>query len=174
MWEAIGNIITSGNGIAVLVLLLVVILLGVLLVKTGVLSVHTKAVSLGSSEKERRVLQEQIKFAHGYCQSIESKIVVMLDGRMPYHGFLCGKILENCYDEIIEWITFNHIENSGKYVKVKQKNMCNVLYTQLALINDPDMFETIAQFKTAEFKQRVYNWVEEIIQNLVEIRELYR
>lgn len=174
MWEAIGNIITSGNGIAALAMLLVVVVLGVLLAKAGVLSVHTKAVSLGSRESERRVLQEQIKFAHGYCQSIESKIVVMLDGKMPYDGFLCGKILEVCYDEIIEWITFNHIENSGRYVKVKQKNMCNVLYTQLALINDHSLFDTIAQFKTAEFKQRVYNWVEEIIQNLVEIRELYK
>ncbi len=93
---------------------------------------------------------------------------------MPFKGFLCKYILEICFDVIVEWITFNHIEEDERYVKVKQKDMCNILYTQLALVNDPSMFDIIIQFKTTEFKQRVFKWVEEIIQNLVEIRRLYK
>jgi hypothetical protein len=74
-----------------------------------------------------------------------------------------GRILEEIYDKTVNWIAANHIKNDEAYISCKQREILNYLYTKR--ISEP--------FKTPEFKERVKKWVEELIDQLADTRELY-
>ena len=50
------------------------------------------------------------------------------------------------------------------YVQDKQENIENLVYT---MVVDDD-------FKTPEFKRRMDNWVKELIEQLVQVKEIYQ
>ena len=58
---------------------------------------------------------------------------------------------------------FNHITVNQLYIQDKQDTILNLIYA--LPIND--------YFKTPEFKNRVENWVKELIERLVNIKTLY-
>lgn len=81
-----------------------------------------------------------------------------------YDRYLTKYILERVYDKVIEWIIFNHITTNQLYVQDKQENIENLVYT---MVVDDD-------FKTPEFKRRMDNWVKELIEQLVQVKEIYQ
>lgn len=163
MWEAISNILTSGNAFQTIVLLLILVFIIIIMIKTGMLRIKTSHVSIGMSEsdKERTIIREQADWTHIYLQGLEGKIRKMTTDK--YDGFQIKYILEICYDEIIKWITFNHIDDNEKYIQVKQDKICSLVYSH----NVAD------EFRTKEFNERMKCWVEEVIHKLIEIRKLY-
>ena len=92
--------------------------------------------------------------------SIEGKIV---SDETEYNEYFTKFILEKVYDKVIEWITFNHITVNQLYIQDKQDTILNLIYA-LPISDD---------FKTPEFKQRVCNWVKELIEQLVNVKKLY-
>ena len=163
MWEAISNILTSGNALQTIVLLLILVFIIIIMIKTGMLRIKTSHVSIGMSEsdKERAVIREQTDWTHIYLQGLEGKIRQMTTDK--YGGFQIKYIIEICFDEIIKWITFNHIEDNEKYIQVKQDKICSLVYSQ----------NVSSEFRTKEFNERIKRWVEEVIHKLIEIRKLY-
>ena len=164
MWESIKGILVSENGIiiACLILLLViaVLLLAILLIKCGFLKINTKHVKLGNKVSERELIRRQTERAHDFIMSIEGKLV---NSDTQYNEYFTKYILERVYDKVIEWIMFNHITVNQLYIQDKQDTILNLIYS-LPVHDD---------FKSTEFKNRVCNWVKELIEQLVNVKVLY-
>ena len=160
MWQAISDVLTSGNALQVLIFLAVVIALFILLVKSGIVAIKTKHLQIGKIEKEREIIRRQVETAHNFIMSIEGKINPDIT---KYNNFFIKYILERVYDKVIEWVIFNHISNSPMYIQDKQETICNLVYR----------FPIGDTFKTPEFKKRMQNWTAELIARLVQTREIY-
>ena len=161
----LANILTSDNLLRIVLSIIIITFLGVVLVKFRILKINTKHVMFGedsNSYLERTIVRNQIQNAHDFCMSLESKVSPMVETQL-YGGFFTKFILERVYDKVIEWITFNHIENSEAYIMCKQKEIRYLVYS----LNPRD------EFKTPEFQGRMDKWTSELIQQLVEIRKLY-
>ena len=164
MWESIKGILTSENGIIIMSLLLVIIVmilvLAIVLIKSGLLKINTKHVKLGNKVSERELIRRQTERAHDFIMSIEGKLV---DSNTEYDEYFTKYILERVYDKVIEWIMFNHITVNQLYIQDKQDTILNLIYS-LPVHED---------FKSTEFKNRVCNWVKELIEQLVNVKVLY-
>lgn len=160
MWEAISSVLTSANAREILFFLAVLCVAAIVLIKTGTISVRTKHVRIGKAEAEREVIRRQVEAAHDFIMSIKGKIKA---DNSQYNGYFTKYILERVYDKTIEWIMFNHITNSSLYVQDKQDTVCNLVYT----------FDVDEEYKTPEFKNRMCNWVAELIDRLIKTREIY-
>lgn len=164
MWESIKGILTSENGIIIMSLLLVIIVmilvLAIILIKSGLLKINTKHVKLGNKVSERELIRRQTERAHDFIMSIEGKLV---DSNTEYDEYFTKYILERVYDKVIEWIMFNHITVNQLYIQDKQDTILNLIYS-LPVHED---------FKSTEFKNRVCNWVKELIEQLVNVKVLY-
>ncbi len=166
MWTSIENILISKNALQTIVGVLVIVAIISLMIKTGMIRIKTKHVEVGvrrsASDTERAIIREQCDFTHIYLMGLISKIKKITPDLL-YDGYFTKYILEVAYDEFVKWITFNHIEDSEEYISTKQQKMCSLIYSMG--VRD--------EFKTPEFQQRMSNWVEEIIKELVRIRRVY-
>lgn len=158
-WEKIIDLLMSSNAVPVLFFFIVFILILAFLGKKGILSFDVKGIKLGSSETERTIIRQQSEWTKLYCDSMEP--------RLPHpEGYDIWKsryILECVYDEIMTWITYNHITTNESYVEIKQNKL-------VFLINS---LTTKDDFHTKEFNDLVKSETKFIIQKLVQIRELY-
>lgn len=164
MWEFLTNVLTSDRFWVVLIGIVIVSLLAIILSKLGILKIDTKHVRLGESDdslKERLIIKSQLEASHDFIFALENKLIDLTESKEP--SDFMGRILEEIYDKTVLWITANHIKNEEAYVSCKQREILNYLYTKR--ISEP--------FKTPEFKERVKRWVEELIDQLADIRELY-
>lgn len=161
MWETIKDVLTSGNAWFILIFLVVVILIGLILGRIGLIKVNTKHVQIGNEQTQRELVRRQVETAYTFVMSLEGKIIT--EGS-TYDRYLTKYILERVYDKVIEWIIFNHITTNQLYVQDKQDNIENLVYT---MVVDDD-------FKTPEFKRRMDNWVRELIEQLVQVKEIYQ
>ena len=157
MWETIKDVLTSGNAWFILIFLVVVIVMG----RIGLIKVNTKHVQIGNELTQRVLVRRQVETAYTFVMSLEGKIIT--EGS-TYDRYLTKYILERVYDKVIEWIIFNHITTNQLYVQDKQDNIENLVYT---MVVDDD-------FKTPEFKRRMDNWVRELIEQLVQVKEIYQ
>lgn len=159
MWDFIKAVSTSVYIIPVLIFTLIVLLTVILLVKKGLISVNTKAVRVGTSESERAIIRQQIEWVHLHCDSLEKS----LPHPHNYDIWRGKYILERMYDEIVDWITFNHICTSEGYISIKQER---IWATIQSLVRKEE-------FSSPEFKEFIYNDTEYIIRRLVHIRQVY-
>lgn len=159
MWDFIKAVSTSVYIIPVLIFTLIVLLTVILLIKKGLISVNTKAVRVGTSESERAIIRQQIEWVHLHCDSLEKS----LPHPQNYDIWRGKYILERMYDEIVDWITFNHICTSEGYISIKQER---IWATIQSLVRKEE-------FSTPEFKEFIYNDTEYIIRRLVHIRQVY-
>ena len=159
MWDFIKAVSTSVYIIPVLIFTLIVLLTVILLIKKGLISVNTKAVKVGTSESERAIIRQQIEWVHLHCDSLEKS----LPHPQNYDIWRGKYILERMYDEIVDWITFNHICTSEGYISIKQER---IWATIQSLVRKEE-------FSTPEFKEFIYKDTEYIIRRLVHIRQVY-
>lgn len=159
MWDFIKAVSTSVYIIPVLIFTLIVLLTVILLIKKGLISVNTKAVRVGTSESERAIIRQQIEWVHLHCDSLEKS----LPHPQNYDIWRGKYILERMYDEIVDWITFNHICTSEGYISIKQER---IWATIQSLVRKEE-------FSSPEFKEFIYNDTEYIIRRLVHIRQVY-
>ena len=162
MWEAIQNVLVSKNGLVIIALIAAIIWIAARLGKHGLLKIHTSHVSLGDDTRERIIIREQIDWTHTYLQGLIGKIQQVTPDLM-YDGYFTKYILEVAFDEIVKWITFNHITIDEAYIKMKQDKICSLVYAQ----------SVRPEFRTPEFQERMKRWVKEIIEHLVDIRKIY-
>ena len=159
MWDFIKAVSTSMYIIPVLIFTLIVLLIVILLIKKGLISVNTKAVKVGTSESERAIIRQQIEWVHLHCDSLEKS----LPHPQNYDIWRGKYILERMYDEIVDWITFNHICTSEGYISIKQERIWATIQS-LVRRNE---------FSSPEFKEFIYKDTEYIIRRLVHIRQVY-
>lgn len=157
--ENITKILTSSNALFILITLVVILIIIGLLAKKGLLAFNIKGIKLGQSELERTIIRQQSEWAKLYCDSMEP--------RLPHpEGYDIWKskyILECVYDEILTWITYNHITTNDSYIEIKQNKLI-FLITSLTVKKD---------YQTEEFNDIIRKETKFIISKLVQIRELY-
>ena len=165
--ESITNILTSPtfwSNVPSFLLLLVVL---AVLAKVFKVKIKTDHITIGGEDKkayyERSVVRNQVNQAKLFTMALENKIIAMLQEPPKSDGYYVKYILECVYDKIMEWIMYNHIENTEEYIESKQWEIQSLVYS----FNPPE------QFKTPEFKERMDKWTAEIIGRLVSIRKLY-
>ena len=159
MWESISSVLTSGNAVAVLLTLIVLIIILAILAKKGIFQFNGKGVTIGDNEDERAVIRQQTEWSQLFIQSMRQ--LPIFEGSDTYHTMY---ILEKAFDEVLNWIVFNHISDSENYISIKQEKVWNLIQT---LVSDK-------KFTTEEFKQVIYDNTETLIKRLVHIRKNYR
>lgn len=161
MWEAIEKILTDKNSWLLLCFVFVVIVIFIHEVRNGFFSFSSNSLRIGNGEKERNIIRQQVEWAHIYIMSLESKITPATN---QYNGYFTKFILERVYDEVVDWVTFNHLNLNSAYIEIKQEKICALVYS----------LHVKPEFQTKEFKQRMNNWTREIIEGLVRIRQIYK
>lgn len=153
--------INGSNGWIVALIIVLLIFSGVILIKNGILRVHTKKISVGkSSETERATIRHQIEWAHLACEAFEDKIPKDFEG---YDYYRSKYVLELVYDEIISWIMFNHIDTSDRYIGLKQ----NIVWKLVLSNTNSD------RIRSKKFQKEVFDSAKDLIENLVLIRQEY-
>lgn len=159
MWDAISKVLTSPNAWTTLLFLIVLLFVIVVMIKNGKFSINTRAVKIGGNETERTIIRQQTEWAHIYISSIETKI----SSEPGKNNYFLKYILERVFDEVVTWITYNHITTTSAYVEIKQDKISALVYSM----------GVGKEFQTPEFKARMNKWTKEIIERLVQIREVY-
>lgn len=120
---------------------------------------------------ERAIVREQTKAAHNYIRSLEQKCNDLIaewnkDKNEPleYGGWKTKCILEYVYDMVVDWITYNHLENSDAYLECKYYEIDSLIYQTCPL----------PPFRTSEFQERMHRWTKELILHLIKVRQLYK
>lgn len=166
--ETLATILTSKDFLSSIPSVILLVVAIVILAKIMHVKVHTSHFTIGGepaeSWTERKIIQEQCDFTHTYLMGLINKIeAVCPNKKLQYDGWFTRCILEDIYDEVVHWITFNHISSDEAYVTTKQKKVCSMLYC----------YNVLPEFKTPEFQERVNRWVAEVIAELVRIRIVY-
>lgn len=160
MWETIKEIATSDNSIVLFVFILTVLIVICVLAKNNYLKIDTQTVKIGGDEKERAIIRQQIEWSNQFINGLYGDILE----RFPESDKLLTRyILELVYDEVITWISFNHITKSDMYIMVKQEKICST-------ISSIDFDKKIWN---DEFKEMMNEWTKTIIYRLVDIRMYY-
>lgn len=164
MWEAITNIATSERFVSIAVVAGAFVVAFAVLVKMNLIDIDTNHVKIGmsDSDKERRIITEQLDWAESYIAGLESKIR-MVTPDLKYGGYFTKFILAEVTREVSRWIKLNHIDDSEGYIHSKQMKIASLVYAQ----------NVQAPFLDPEFKSRMDRWVEEVIRELIKIRRLY-
>ena len=158
MWEFLKSAAENGSLQSVLLFLGVIAVLVAYCGKHGIIKWHTDKVTIGASEAERAVIRQQVEWTELEVQSL-ARCTWFDDAdqwRTKY-------ILERMFDEILQWIIFNHIKDSDSYISIKQEKLWNM--TQM-LVEKPE-------FTSDEFKDFVFNETDKIIKRLVQLRKSY-
>ena len=166
-WDFLSEFLKGDNSAVILFLLVFILIIFVVIVigikhgiKHGFIHLDFKGVKVGGDEVERNIIRRQIEWVHLYIMSLKSKIEA---DENRFGGYFTKYVLERCFDKIVEWITFNHISKNDAYVEIKQEEICALVYG----------LGVSEEFKTPEFKERICKWVREIIEHLIQIREIY-
>lgn len=127
--------------------------------KFGLFRFNSDKLSIGYQDKERTIIRQQIEFAENACMSF------IIQQNIPEE---CDKyrmwfVNEKIYDEMIKWISFNHITTDDTYIEIKQ----NIILGIVATYTQKDFF------KSEQFKEMCNKEVSRIIHKLVDIRKYY-
>lgn len=161
MWEAIGNALTSENATSIFVTFIILAIVFFIAVKFGWVKVKTSCLSIGDDERERNIIRQQVEWAHIFITSLSGKITA---DNSKFNGYFTKYILECVFDEVVDWITFNHLNTSSAYIQIKQDKICALVYSM----------NVREEFKSPEFHRRMCAWTKEVIEKLVQIREVYK
>ncbi len=155
MIDAIVEMFKNGDGIWVVL----VIALGIISAYCGLIKIKNDKIIFGrdAAENERFIMKKQVETAYVLCMAFE-KNIPRFEGYDDDHG---KYVTEKAYDEIINWIMFNHIADDDDYIEAKQEMIWAIVTTESK--ND--------YTKSDKFKKQCDKCIEKIIKRLVQIRE---
>lgn len=154
MWDALKEVLTSGNAIYLLIFALIVIIIACILLKTGKLSINTKSIKIGASESTRHLLQAQLEYVRARFLETETVIPEGLD------NYRTKWVISEACDIMSKAIVFNSMTTSDTYIESKAASI------YACIISKTDN----QYFRTNEFKEFVYKLVKDIIVNLVKMK----
>lgn len=160
-WDAARDVLTSPNAWMFLLFLVFCLFVLTRMAKAGLISFKGKGIRLGSDEKELTIIRNQTQWAYLFLMSLKGKLVEMEEPTRK--DYFADVVLEKIYDKVVEWITYNHINDKQTYIEIKQSEVRCIVYS----------LPIQQQYKTPEFEIRMNSWVKEIILNLINIRKEY-
>lgn len=165
MWDAIATVLTNQNALMVILFGVAIFLLLVVLAKQGYIRINTGKFALGDDYRERAIIQQQTEWAHIYCAGLKSQVDIFCKDIEGYDPYITMYMLERMYSEVVEWITYNHMNLDSDYIGIKQDRI-KALVASLTVMP--------AVFTSSKFSKQVDAWTDEIIRKLVKIREVYK
>lgn len=143
------------------IILLIIMVVGYILLRTGKLSIRTKAVQLGKAdieENERKIMRQQMSFLHVSAEGMISQLPSDLDiWRTKY-------VIAKVCDVLEEAILYNHIiRGDEKYISIKQKLVYNAVLKRTER----------EYFRTEEFKNLCDKFTRDMLTEFVNIRDVY-
>ena len=164
MWDAIREILTSSNAVGVLLILgffvIVLIIVAVVLIKGNYFQIRTEAFSIGFADRERNIIRQQMDYVWLHLEEAEANLPKDED----YDAHLGREIILTVYKVYTNWISFNHINRTDKYITLKQKEL-------IAVVNKLTINE---KYKGEDFKQYIRDDTRETILELLNIRETFK
>lgn len=155
----LANILTSANAIPVLIFALIVIGIGYILIKKGILSFTGKGLSIGkeSQEKERTILRDQFEYIKTVCDGEASKLVnAHTHLSIDKTKYIVAKVAD-----VFELaVVLNAMTTEDAYIKLKSTMVLNTI---LKRTTDP-------LFRTEEFKDYIDKFTKDMIKALIDIR----
>ena len=161
--EQVVALLNSPNAPMYVMLAVLALFIGTMLSKKGVLGIHTKYVTLGATNKEDTIKDNQLENAYLFIMGLEATITVDMQDNQEYNKYKTRWILERIYDEVVTWIMHNHIREDDAYVKQKSEKLRSLTY--MLGVND--------MFKTEDFAYQMDSWTKELIGRLVRVRRVY-
>lgn len=158
MWESVVRLVETGKGWFILIIIGLIIFA----TRQGYMKVKTEKIMIGKDcgEKERFILKNQIEYAYRMCTGFINEIP-RFDG---FDEFRARYIIELCYDEMVKWIYFNHIETKNGYIENKQDIIWSIIQANVSH----------KKLSSDNFKRVVDDKVSHIVEHLVSIREEYK
>ena len=155
------TLIEKASSLYGVVILLIVMIVGYILLRTGKLQIKTKSVQLGKAdieENERKIMRQQMSFLHVSAEGMISQLPSDLD--MWRAKYVMAKVC----DVLEEAILYNHIERGDeKYINIKQQ----LVYNAVLKRTEKDYF------KTQEFHDLCDKFTRDMLNEFVNIREVY-
>jgi len=127
--------------------------------KKGLFSFKGKGFSVGQ-DTERLIIRQQMQ----YIAAAVDEAMTEIERTDTWNVWKAKYTAERVVDVLQRAVSFNHISCDKSYVLVKKLEVWSEI--QKSDLIDP-------YYSSDEFKQLVYNWVEEAIRDLVDIRKFY-
>lgn len=144
----LGNIIVIG----------IIALFVILLIRTGYITFKGKGFNIGKvKDSERNIIRRQLE----YVDAAVEEMLTEIPKQPTWNDWKSKYNAERVKDILQQAITFNHITTDRSYVLVKQL----AIWSELQKSNLEDSY-----YRSDEFKQLIYRWVEDVIKCLLEIR----
>ena len=159
MWDAISSVLNGSNSVFVMLFIMILVMWFSIMAKNGSFRVRIKGLKIGSEELERKIIRQQSDWVKLYLDGMEAR----LPHPEGYDTWRSKYILERIYDEILTWITYNHISTDDIYIGIKQNRVIN-------LVNSLTIKK---EYQTDEFRKVIKDEMAFVITKLVEIRKLY-
>ncbi len=119
----LATILTSNNLIQISVILVMIILLLSYLSKKGIFSFNAHGLKVGSADKEREIMRRQLEFSSNAIQ----EFLALVPRCEDYDEYRAKYAAEKVFDEVVTWISFNHIRTDDFYIFCKQTIVWNIL-----------------------------------------------
>ena len=159
MWDAISSVLNGSNSVFVMMFIMILVIWFSVMAKNGFFRICIKGLKIGSEELERKIIRQQSDWVKLYLDGMEAR----LPHPEGYDTWRSKYILERIYDEILTWITYNHISTDEIYIGIKQNRVIN-------LVNSLTIKK---EYQTDEFSKIIKDEMVFVITKLVEIRKLY-
>ena len=159
MWDSLGKIFTSDNGVAVILFMMFAMFFVGYLVNKGHIHFKNNVLSVGDGEHERTILRYQSEYAYNFVSAWERDIEKPGDWD-DYRGKYIFMLVMS---EINRWLMFNHLEASESYIRIKTE-------TVLHIIRKRSDLEFV---RSDEFETVVYVQIDRLIRRLIDIRKQY-
>lgn len=155
------TLIEKASSLYGVILLLIIMVVGYILLRTGKLQIKTKSVQLGKAdieENERKIMRQQMSFLHVSAEGMISQLPSDLD--MWRAKYVMAKVC----DVLEEAILYNHIQRGDeKYINIKQQLVYNAVLKRTEK----------GYFKTQEFKDLCDKFTRDMLTEFINIREIY-
>lgn len=142
-----------------LVILAFIIIVGLLMASKGLISFRSKSFTIGKArDSERLIIRRQLE----YVDSSVEEALTEVQRTKDWENWKAKYAAERVKDVLQSAITFNHISRDPSYVNIKQL----AIWAEIQRIVEHEEY-----YSCDEFKVLVYNWVKQVVEDLLSIRE---
>lgn len=159
MWQAIQSVLTSPNSWFTLLVLIALVILMIISAKRGLFAINTKAVKVGNDKNEREIIRQQADWAYNHLEGKLKERNVTDD-----NFYRAEVIMEKIYDEVVRWITLNHLSTNSAFISIKQDKIVSLVAKYM----------TKEELENHDFIDWLIDDTEIVIKQLVQIREVYQ
>lgn len=141
--ESVEKILTSANGVTILILIFIGGAIFMLLGKAGYFSFKGKNVTIGRTENEvRSILLKQKEFVLQYCSYLTQNIIsdlAKVNVEVTYVN--TDYVVEKVVDEWLGWLFVNHITDDQAYIDLKTQQTKLIMLKAIGKVN-PDLLQS--------------------------------